>query len=188
VFIAFDRGRHDRCRFLLVVDLERQAVAPVAGPTWLARASEHDARRSLRLHSLIALTPRGLDVVVVHDQGASTDQLGIYTLASGELRSRSVEGKGRLSEGGTVTHMAVTDCAARGSRYVISSGAGFDGTRWRVRRTVFRATESGPLRPIPVFARRASVQRREHIAAQFPEFATGTGPAFRACVVARNSR
>jgi hypothetical protein len=128
-----------------------------------------------------------LDVVVVHDQGASTARLGIYTLAGGKLRHRPVEGNRRLAEGGGGTHMEVTDCA--GSGYVISSGAGSpDGTVWHVQRTVFRVTESGALRHVPAFARRARVKRFEHIAPQFPEFTAGSGPAFRSCAVARIPR
>jgi hypothetical protein len=166
------------------VALARGSLAAPITHQWYPRATRSFVSRYLQLDSLIALTPRGLDVVVNLDRGATTNSVAIFTVEGGNLRRRMIRerGSGHLFiYGGSVMHQHGVDCRRRRSRLLLFSAGAARGQSWHVERKIYRASPAGPLEQVTTTGYRA----RDHGAAvrRFPEL----GTAFRSCTAAKRS-
>jgi hypothetical protein len=187
VFVSVARQAASRCRYLLVVALDGKRLAAAIEHRWYPRAPRSFVKRYLQLDSLIALTPRGLDVVVKVDRGATTNSVAIFSAEGGTLRRRSIREPGSehlFIWGGSVTHHNAIDCKGRRARLLVETGGGLVGRTWTVERTVFRASPAGALEVVRT--KRYSVRDQRTAARRFPEFAGG-GTAFRSCTVVKRS-
>ncbi|MGI8774177.1 MAG: hypothetical protein ACR2KQ_04055 [Actinomycetota bacterium] len=118
----------------------------------------------------------GLDVVVRLLAGASTEFVGVFSAASGELERLRVEdssGSGDLfAYGGGVAHLDAIDCDEEG-RVIVSSAVSEDGEGYTYTRTVY-GYDGGALVPVET----AEVVVAAEDIPDLPEFA---GSPFGSC-------
>jgi hypothetical protein len=181
VFVTVAGQAAARCRYLPVVALDgRRLVAPITH-RWYSRARSSFVKRYLQLDSLIALTPRGLDIVVNVDRGATTDSIAIFALEGRNLRRRLLAEPGSehlVLHGGSVTHQHGVDCKRPRSGMLLVSGGAPLGNSWQVERRLYRALPAGPLQLVATTRQR--VRDFEAAVGRFPEL----GTAFRSCTAA----
>lgn len=156
VSLAIDPEAEPGCRALLVVET-RDAVAVAAVDPDAARVQRGLSQPALSF--LTELDPRGVEVVVDIEMGASTRFAGVFTLKDEDLRRIDVAGlrigpvasdpglEDLFAYGGSVGHIDGAGCARDGDIVVSSatpSGSGAD--RYQVERR-FYALEGATLVP-----------------------------------------
>lgn len=144
---------------VLSAPIEQEGLDPTTAPPGLVGLAEVDGRD-------------GNEIIVRLASGASTEFMGLFSAAAGELKRLPVE-DGEFGDlfpsGGSVGHLEQSDCGEPGS--VVISVAVPRGQRYLLRRAVYSFDGSG-------FTRQGRSSSRQLIDAD--ELASGEVPGFAA--------
>ncbi len=147
VFLVRDEAGPPGCKTFLVVESVDAA--------WVVPTDEPDVDYTLqapRINSLVEVGGApGLEVLVDLEQGASTQFVGMFTVADEALarvRVRESSGYGDLFPyGGSVSHIEASNCTEEGGADVVVSVATANTRDYTVRRRLYEMT-GAILRPV----------------------------------------
>ena len=145
-YLVLDEDGDPGCRTFL--------VAATGSGTLVTPTSDEGVEHALqapRINSLVQIDGRGgSEIVVDLEQGASTQFVGLFTVADGSLQRVRVQGDAPSGDlfpyGGSVGHIEGSDCGPEPGSVVVTTASPV-GRRYEVRTTTYEMTDAA-LRPL----------------------------------------